>query len=112
MDLTQGSGLFGSRTRTNILMVLALLGESHPSELSRILGTSVSNVIKALDGLEMSGAVSGTTVGRTRRISLNPRYFAAKELLALLDKTSRSNAGLVDAISQLRRRPRRAGKPL
>jgi biotin operon repressor len=112
MDIATGPGLFGNRTRTRILLAFALLDESHPSELARLLGTTVSNVRKAIDSLEQSGVVVGVLVGRTRRISLNPRYFARDELRVLLDKMALSNAELIALIREMRRRPRLAGKDL
>jgi DNA-binding MarR family transcriptional regulator len=104
--------MFGTTTRTNILLSLALIEESHASELARLTETSVSNVQKTLDSLEQVGAVSGAISGRERRVRLNPRFYARDELRALLDKMAIQNAELVAKVTELRRRPRRAGKAL
>ena len=112
MPLTSNFGLFGTKNRTNILLFLALMEESHASELSRLLGTSVSNVQKTLDSLEQVGVVAGAVKGRERRVSLSPRYFARQELRDLLDKMASANPELIDKVGEIRRRPRRAGKEL
>ena len=112
MNLKTSTGLFGSSTRTTILLILSLIDESHPTELAGLLGTAVSNVRKAIVSLEKSGAVAGRAVGRTHRISLDPRFYAASELKALLEKMALANSDLVEALGEMRRRPRRLGKPL
>ncbi len=112
MGIARDVGLFGTGTRTNVLLLLALLGESHARELARILGATPSNVIKAISSLEQTGVVSGVLEGRTRRVSLNPRYPFRGELIPLLEKMATSHPGLVEAVSGLRRRPRRLGKTL
>ncbi len=112
VSLARDIGLFGTGTRTNVLLLLSLLGESHAREIAQILDANASNVRKAIDSLEQIGVVSGVLKGRTRRISLNPRYAYSRELLPLLERMSTSHPGLVDAVAELRRRPRRSGKAL
>lgn len=112
MRASSGFGLFGTKNRTNILLLLRILGESHASELARLAETSVSNVQKILDSLEQSGAVAGVVEGRQRRVSLNPRYFAQSELMVLLDKLALQSPELLDKVADLRRRSRRVGKAL
>ena len=68
--------LFGTTTRTTTLFVVHLLQETHASEIAQTLEISLSQVQKALNGLEIAGMVVGTRVGRERRIKLNPRYLA------------------------------------
>jgi hypothetical protein len=47
-----------------------------------------------------------------RLFTLNPRYFARGELTAYLERLIEPEAELKERVSQLRRRPRRTGKPL
>jgi predicted transcriptional regulator len=108
---SQGSP-FGSPTRTRVLVVLRLLGSSFQRELSRLLGTSPSVIQKALSSLERDGLVAGRLAGRTRIYTINPRYFAQKELSAFLGRIADGDSELQTAVMQLRRRPRMAGKPL
>jgi DNA-binding transcriptional ArsR family regulator len=102
---------FGSLTRTRVLVALSLLGASYQRELSRLLNTSPSVVQKALSSLEGDGLVSGRLVGRTRTYSMNPRYFARTELDAFVRRVAEGDTQLRAGTAELRRRPRRAGKP-
>jgi DNA-binding transcriptional ArsR family regulator len=106
------SSPFGGQTRTRVLVALRLVESSYPRELSRILAVPVSAVSRALAGLERDALVAGRTVGRTRVFTLNPRYFARQELIAYLSRLSDADPDLRERTAQLRRRPRRTGKPL
>lgn len=106
------SNPFGGTARTRVLIALQLLGESYPRELARVLGTSLSGVQTALRGLERDGMVAGRSVGRTRVFCFDPRYFALRELRAYLTRLSANEPALEREVQNLRRRPRRTGKPL
>ena len=106
------SSPFGSGTRTRVLLVLYLVGESYARELSRLLGASLSGVQKALQSLEADGLVAGRAVGRTRVFQLEPRYFARDALKQFLRRLCEPETALQREVAALRRRPRRTGKPL
>jgi DNA-binding transcriptional ArsR family regulator len=106
------SSPFGGQARTRVLVGLRLLDESYPRELARLLDLPVSGVQGALRGLERDGLVAGRSAGRVRLVRLNPRYFAREELQRYLLKLADADRDLQDRISDLRRRPRAAGKPL
>ena len=112
MEFITNSSPFGSRTRTRTLAALALLRQSYPRELSRLMGASLTAVRKALASLERDALVAGRAVGRTRVYELNPSYFARTELKALASKLAATDDDLRARIAQLRRRPRRMAKPL
>jgi len=112
MKVTTTSSPFGSRTRTRVLLALRLLAESHARELARLLESSLSGVQKALQSLERDGLVAGRAAGRTRLYRLNPRAPALQELERYLERLLESEAGLRARVADLRRRPRRSGKPL
>jgi hypothetical protein len=103
--------LFGGRVRTAVLTTVRLLGETYPSELAILLGVRLYAIQRVLESLESEAVLVSRSVGRTRQISLNPRYFAYRELAALLWRLGREDADLQRALSTLRRRPRRDGKP-
>ncbi len=103
---------FGSVTRTDTLVALYLLEASFQRELARLLRRSPSVVQKALASLERDGLVVGRLIGRTRSYEINPRYFARKELRGFLARLAEADPGLRARTGELRRRPRRAGKPL
>ena len=104
------SSPFGGQTRTRTLLAIRLLGSSYARELSRVLGSPLAPIQRALRGLELDGLVAGRTVGRTRLFTLNPSYLAKRELAAYLTRLADADPELQRAVSQLRRRPRRTGK--
>ena len=112
MKVMTTSSPFGSRTRTRVLLVLELRGESYAREISRLLGASLSVVQKAIRSLELDGLIAGRAVGRTRVYSLNPGFFAASELRRLTRRLAEADTELRRAAGTLRTRPRRTGKPL
>jgi sugar-specific transcriptional regulator TrmB len=95
-----------------VLLALVLLEESFARELARLLEGPVNGVQQALRGLEKDGLVAGRLVGRTRLYRLNPSYFALKELSAYLRRLAEPEVELATRIANLRKRPRRVGKPL
>lgn len=106
------SSPFGGQTRTRVLLALTLLTQSYPRELARVLDAPVAGVQAALRGLERDGLVAGRFVGPIRLYDLHPRYFARDELRRYLTRLSEGAPDLVKAVTALRRRPRREGKPL
>lgn len=112
MKVTGVSSPFGSYARTRVLLALQLLGESYARELARLLDLGLSGVQKALQSLERDGLIAGRTAGRTQLYRLNPRAFARPELERYLERLLESETGLRTRAMRLRRRPRRAGKPL
>jgi DNA-binding transcriptional ArsR family regulator len=103
--------IFGGRNRTAVLVAIRLLGETYPSELAALLGLRLYSVQEVLKSLESEGVIISRLLGRTRRVSLNPRYFASKELDVLLWKVGQHDVALQKSLATKRRRPRRAGKP-
>jgi predicted transcriptional regulator len=106
------SSPFGSQTRTRVLVALRLLEQSYSRELSRFLRIPLSVVQKGIRSLERDNLITGRFFGKTRIIQLNPSYFAAAEVRALLNKLVESHTDLRSRASRVRRRPRRTGKRL
>ena len=103
---------FGSDTRTRVLVLLARLQSSYARELARLLDRPLSVVQKALASLERDGLVAAQTLGRIRLFRLNPAYFARPELERLLVRLADADPDVDRLAASVRRRPRRAGKPL
>ena len=104
--------LFGNGTRTATLLLIAMLGETHASEIAQVLGRSRSRIKDAADSLERAGVIVGADEGTARRLRLNSRYVAADELRALLMKLGSQEVDLQNRLATIRRRPRRAGKQI
>lgn len=112
MKRLQDVGLFGTKTRTDVLVLVAMLGETHASEIAKITGLSLSQVQRSLAALERVGVVVGVYEGKARRIRLCSAFFAKEELEQLLREMARKDANLQKAAATIRRRPRKSGKPL
>jgi DNA-binding transcriptional ArsR family regulator len=106
------SSPFGGRTRTETLVALCLLRESYARELTRLLDRPLSGIQKAVRSLEEDGLVTGRMIGRTRILSLAPRYFAHEELQRYLERLAESEDQIRRRAGRLRRRPRKSGKRL
>ena len=110
--LGTGSKLFGSRRRTDTLVMIALLDQTYARELTRLLDAPLRSIQVILADLEEEGIVAARPVGRTRQLEINPRYFAAAELRATLLRLGEADPRLQEAAARRRARPRRSGKPL
>jgi hypothetical protein len=104
--------LFGTRRRSEVLILVALLGETYPTELARLLGAPLYSVQTIVDALDRDGILATRLLGNTRRVDLDPRYFAFKELRRLLLRMGDAEPELQAAAARRRSRPRRAGRPL
>ena len=98
--------LFGSSTRSRILVAITLLRESYVAELATVLELSQPTVFRVVDALERDGVLNSRQVGRTRTVSLNPRMYGIGDLEAFLRKYAKGT-DVEGRISTLRRRPRR-----
>jgi DNA-binding transcriptional ArsR family regulator len=103
--------LFGSKMRTALLMLLAVLEESYPAELSRYLGSSISSVQRTLDKVEDEGLVSRRSLG-VQAVTLNPLHPAGRELRALLLRLADGYPEYQRLKESRRLRPRRRNKRL
>jgi DNA-binding transcriptional ArsR family regulator len=110
--ISRRNKLFGSPQRTDVLVLLALLGDSYPTEVARLLAISLRSAQRILEDLEDESVLASKLVGRTRQVRLNPRFFAARELEALLLRLGEGDARLREVAASRRARPRRRGKDL
>ncbi len=112
MALLQEPGLFGTKKQTELLILLCLLEETYAREMSALTGTSLISVQNYFEKLERLGIVATRIIGKERRITLNPRYFALKELKVLLAKLQEASPRIEELAASIRRRPRAKGKSL
>lgn len=99
--------LFGSRRRTEVLLLIALLEESYPCELARLLKSPLFSVQKIVNNLDREGVVATRLIGRERRVALDPRFLAYGELRELLLRLAAREPSLTDVAASVRRRPRK-----
>ena len=105
-------GIFGTATRTNVLLAIHMLGETYVTELSGMLEISLNQAQHALASLEDAGLIVREGMGRLRRVQLNPRSVLTPEISALLDKMAHYDVPLQKRLAERRRRPRKTGKEL
>jgi len=110
MSMDRPNKLFGSPLRTRILVLLHLVGGSFPAELADLLGANVTSIRRILDDLELGSVVVSRPIGRVRRVQLNPRWYAARELAALLERLGEGDPKLSKLSPQRRAHPRRPSK--
>ncbi len=103
--------LFGTKMRTALLMLVAVLKETYPAELARYLGSSISSVQRTLDKIEEDGLIA-TRPLIVRTVTLNPLFRRVKNCahyFCALRKGIRRISGWKNS---RRLRPRRRKKPL
>ena len=105
--------LFGSQTAEKCLLFLMAQGEGYSLEISKAFDISNTQVIRTLNKLEQADILVGKESGRTRVYSLNPKWFLAKELRALLSKAlSNVPLDLQESYFMKRKHPRKKNKPV
>lgn len=104
------NALFGSETRSAVLVAIRLLEETWASELAALLELRLYSVQRTIAAFEREGVIVTRLQGSTRVITLSPRYVAAKELDALLWKLGQADTALQKRLAARRRRPRQTGK--
>jgi DNA-binding MarR family transcriptional regulator len=102
--------LFGSQRRTDVLILIALLKETFPTEIARLLGARLYSVQKIVDGLEEDGVVKTRLVRRTRIVTLDPRFAAADQLKGLLKRLIDLNPRIQKIAARRRSRHGRQGR--
>jgi len=109
---TEGLRLFGTPARSRTLLTIALLEQTYLREIARIANVPFMSVVRIVDDLQQQGIVSTVVRGTQRIVSLNPAYFAFREIRDLLVRLAPTEPALVETVEALRRRPRRRGKKL
>ncbi len=106
-----GLKVFGSETRTRLVIATVALRESYPREIARLTGVPLVTVQRVVDELERQGIVVSRLSGNQRRVTVNAQWIAADELRALALRLLEAAPDLRAALDAERRRPRRRGKP-
>jgi predicted transcriptional regulator len=105
--------ILGSSSGEKVLMFLFARDQGYAREIARFFDTDVAPIQKQLEKLENGGVLVSRLAGRTRLFSFNPRYPMVEELRSLLEKALQFYPDDVrEALTMVRRRPRRRGKPL
>jgi DNA-binding transcriptional ArsR family regulator len=101
--------LFGSKTRTDVLVALGRVGSAYVAQLARLLGKRYIEVQRALISLERAGVVQTRRVGNVRIAELNRRFPEYEQLSGML-LTMSERPVYASRWKGERRRPRAMGK--
>lgn len=105
--------IFGSDTRSKLLLYLYSNGESYATEIARTFGLYLNRVQNQLLKMEREGLLYSRLKGKVRLFGLNPRYPFKKDLETILEKALTFIPEEEKQRFYIRRlRPRRTGKPL
>jgi len=104
--------VFGSALRTRVLVLIAALEETYPTEIARLLKAPRFSVQRIVDDLDRERLIATRSWGNERRVTLQPGSVGAKELQSYLLRLADGYPELRDITDSLRRRPRRKGKPV
>ena len=110
MASTTAQKLFGSQRRTEVLILIALLEETFPTEIAKLLDARLYSVQKIVDGLEEDGIVASQFDGRTRIVTLDPSFAAAEQLKTLLVRLIDVNPKIRRIVARRRSRHGRRGR--
>jgi hypothetical protein len=98
--------------RERILKLLVLIEPAYPRQLATLLGAHLFSVQNAVVALQDLGVVASRLVGRTRLVELDPRWYAAAELRAFLERLAAADTPIQEIAATVRQRPRRPGKAI
>lgn len=106
--------LFGGRAATRVLLFMENYGEGYAREIARNFDMPSSEVQKQLAKFELTGVLVSRMVGNARVYSWNPRDPSLDGLRQFLRATLDEGVPAADIkkFYRMRKRPRRAGKPL
>lgn len=105
--------ILGSQSKEQVLLYLVARERGYASQIAEHFNTSITPIKRQLENLEYAGVLSSDTIGRTRLFMMNPRYPFRKEVRALIEKEiSFMNETDKATLYEVRKRPRRVGKPL
>jgi hypothetical protein len=107
----EGLKLFGSASRTRVVVTTIALRETYPREVARLTGVPLVTVQHVIEDLERQSVLVSRLAGNQRRVTLNPDWGAADELRMLALRLVDMMPDVRTALENERRRPRRRGKP-
>lgn len=106
-------GIFGNKTAERVLLHTYHYGEIHASAIAQDYKIAINPVKGQLDRFERAGILISKEIGRTRLYQFNPKSVWVTPLKELI-KIAYQSIPLKDReqIFNVRRRPRRKGKPV
>jgi DNA-binding transcriptional ArsR family regulator len=105
--------IFGNKTAAHIMLYLFHYGEAYGSGISKDMKITLSQVQKQLDKFETAGILVSKKMGTVRIYTFNPKLGVVKKITELIkDFYEAIPISQREVMFNVRRRPRRKGKPV
>lgn len=105
--------ILGSHTAMMMFLHLQHHGKTYASAVARDFQISLSQIQRQLERFEKAGILVSEKIGKTRVYSYNLKFAATKPFMELVRLSYESLSIAEKAkLFQVRRRPRRPGKPV
>lgn len=106
-------GIFGNKTAEKALLHIYHYGEIHASGIATDYGEALDPIKRQLERFENAGVLISKEIGRSRVYSFNPKSAFAGPVKQLIKQAYDSiSLSEREQLFQVRRRPRRKGKPV
>lgn len=106
-------GIFGNQTAEKVLLHVFHYGQIHASAIASDYGIALNPIKRQLERFELAGVLTSKEVGRSRLYFFNPKSVfqqPVRELIRIVYESIPLKER--EKIFQVRRRPRRKGKPV
>jgi len=106
-------GIFGNQTAEKVLLHVYHYGQIHASAIASDYGVALNPIKRQLERFELAGVLASKEVGRSRLYFFNPKSALqgpVRELIRIVYESIHLKER--EQIFQVRRRPRRKGKPV
>jgi predicted transcriptional regulator len=105
--------IFGNQTAAKVMLYLFHYGEAYANGLAKDMGITLSQVQKQLDKFDQAGIFVSKKLGSVRIYQFNPKLGVVKNIKQLIEAFYYAiPLAEREALFNVRRRPRRRGKPV
>ena len=105
--------IFGNATAAKVMLYLFHYGEAYTTGIAQDMGMARSQVQKQLDRFEAGGVLVSKLMGKVRIYSFNPKLGVTKKIKELIQVFyDAMPLEEKEKLFNVRRRPRRKGKPV
>lgn len=106
-------GILGNKSAEKVLLHVFHYGEIHASAIADDYGVALNPIKQQLQRFEQAGILVSKAIGRARVYSFNPKSAFLKPLKEMIEIVYRAiPLSEREKIFQVRRRPRKKGKPV
>lgn len=105
--------ILGSETAAKLMLYLIHYGEAYANGVAKDMGITLSQVQKQLDKFEDVGILISKKTGTVRIYKFNPKLGVVKSFISMIESFYEAiPLEQRQVMFQVRRRPRRKGKPV